>query len=222
MNNTELEDVGFESEPGAKFRQFENLIGRISSIDERELFSLLPVAETVKNYKMFHPTHKDSLFNHSLAVAANINHPVGRIAGLMHDWGKVIDEVKEPNINPNPALGEEWVYKHPNHQQIGAELACDCLLMLDAPRETTQLVCKLVRVHDHWGDELLADELASEVRGMFSDEELEILFELQVADLEAHDPEYAGARQLELLRSQSKIMNAAPLAPADLDKTQEV
>ena len=206
----ELETGVEEREPQRRYKQFTNLVERCPDFVEAELFTLVPVAEVVKGYHSYHPAHKDNVFDHSVKVCAGIDNPIGRIAGLMHDWGKVIGEVQEPNSDPNASESEAVVYKHPDHHVHGAELARDALRDLGAPEEDIQLVHKLIWFHDDWGHKALTDEKASIIRDAFNDEELDILFELQLADLDAHAPDYADRRQMELLHSQDKIRKAPP------------
>lgn len=155
-------------------------------------------------FDQHNPYHHKDVYEHTLLVLDGVsNNLIVRLAALLHDVGKPIAFVVDEN-------GIGHFYKH---HMVGMDIAKDILQRLKFDNKTIDAVCILVREHMSKYDNLNVKRLINRV-GI---ENLDNLFELQIADIRASKPPHDIEGVLKVKEDVTKIINEKqPLTVKDL------
>lgn len=165
---------------------------------------ILPEIDNMVGFDQHNPYHHKDVYEHTLLVLDGVsNNLIVRLAALLHDVGKPIAFVVDEN-------GIGHFYKH---HMVGMDIAKDILQRLKFDNKTIDAVCILVREHMSKYDNLNVKRLINRV-GV---ENLDNLFELQIADIRASKPPHDIEGVLKVKEDVTKIINEKqPLTVKDL------
>jgi tRNA nucleotidyltransferase (CCA-adding enzyme) len=160
------------------------------------------------NFDQHNPNHDKDVFQHTLEVLRNTPNKLPlRLGALLHDIGKP----KCFSIDDN---GIGHFYKH---HLIGADMSEEILKRMKFDNKTIETVTILVRYHMDRYDSLKTSNIKKFINRV-GKENLDNLFELQIADVKGSKPphDFTG---IEKLRNQvQEILNKKePLTVKDLD-----
>lgn len=165
---------------------------------------IMPEINNMVGFDQHNPHHHKDVYKHTLLVLDGVsNNLIVRLAALLHDVGKPIAFVVDEN-------GIGHFYKH---HMVGMDIAKDILQRLKFDNKTIDAVCILVREHMSKYDNLNVKRLINRV-GV---ENLDNLFELQIADIRASKPPHDIEGVLKVKEDVTKIINEKqPLTVKDL------
>lgn len=171
---------------------------------------IMPELETCVGFEQHNPCHHEDVFNHTLSVVDNTESDlVLRLAALFHDIGK-------PETFVLDARGRGRFY---NHSVIGAEIAEDIMKRLKYDSRSIEQVAILVKEHMS-RYENLSDKAMKRFINRVGQDNIDRLFKLQVADIEAiaEEDEIDVSGILKLKSEVEKILNEKqPLSIKDLE-----
>ncbi len=164
---------------------------------------ILPEISNMVGFDQCNPYHNKNVFDHTLLVMENTsNDLISRLAALLHDVGK-------PKTF---SLDEDEVGHFYKHHMVGADMTKDILHRLRFDTKTIDTVCLLVKEH-------MIREVPNVKRfiNRVSVENLDKLFELQIADIRACAPPHDISHILNTQKEVEKILTEKqPLTVKDL------
>ena len=162
----ELNEILLSSAPSVGFRLLE-ATGLLKYI--------MPELETCIGFEQHNPYHHEDVFNHTLSVVDNTESDlILRLAALFHDIGKPETFV----------LDARGVGRFFNHSVVGAEIAEDIMKRLKYDSKSIEQVAILVKEHMS-RYENLSDKAMKRFINRVGQDNINRLFKLQVADIEA-------------------------------------
>lgn len=165
---------------------------------------ILPEIDNMVGFDQHNPHHHKDVYKHTLLVLNGVSNDLTlRLAALLHDVGKpVAFTLDEKNTG--------HFYKH---HMVGMDMTRDILQRLRFDNKTIDTVCILVKEHMSKYDNLNVKRLINRV-GV---ENLDNLFELQIADIRASKPPHDIEGVLKAKEDVTKIINEKqPLTVKDL------
>ncbi|HZX20927.1 MAG TPA: CCA tRNA nucleotidyltransferase [Clostridia bacterium] len=171
---------------------------------------IMPELETCVGFEQHNPCHHEDVFNHTLSVVDNTESDlILRLAALFHDIGK-------PETFVLDARGRGRFY---NHSVIGAEIAEDIMKRLRYDSRSIEQVAILVKEHMS-RYENLSDKAMKRFINRVGRDNIDRLFKLQIADIEAiaEEDEIDVSGILKLKGEVKKILDEKqPLSVKDLE-----
>lgn len=165
---------------------------------------ILPEINNMVGFDQHNPYHNRNLYEHTLLVVDNVSNDLTvRLAALLHDVGK-------PGTF---SLDEDEVGHFYKHHMVGANMAKDILRRFRFDTKTIDTVCLLVKEH-------MSREVSNVKRfiNRVGVENLDRLFELQIADVRACAPPYDISDILLKTQEETKriLTEKQPLTVKDL------
>lgn len=172
------------------------------------LNEILPEVERMVKFDQLNPNHFKDVFEHTMIVLDEVpNNLVLRLSALLHDVGKPITF----------SIGNNGVGHFYKHHIEGEILTKKILKRLKFDNETIEKVCILVREHMNKYDFLKTSSIKKFISRV-GIENLNNLFELQIADIKGSKPPHDFSKILNLRKQVEKILNEKhPLTIRDLD-----
>ena len=171
---------------------------------------IMPELETCVGFEQHNPCHHEDVFNHTLSVVDNTESDlILRLAALFHDIGK-------PETFVLDARGRGRFY---NHSVIGAEIAEDIMKRLRYDSRSIEQVAILVKEHMS-RYENLSDKAMKRFINRVGRDNIDRLFKLQIADIEAiaEEDEIDVSGILKLKGEVKRILDEKqPLSVKDLE-----
>lgn len=151
----------------------------LSVLDEyREIIAvIIPELEPAMNCGQNTPWHIYNVYEHIIhAVDAAPKNPVIRLTMLLHDIGK-------PSVKTTDKNGKDHFR---THAQAGEKIAYEVLKRFKASNEIIQTVTQMVKYHQ--SVENVDDIRVKRWLARLGAEKTRMLFDVRIADLEAHNP----------------------------------
>ena len=147
---------------------------------EDEVFDLMPELKSYKGFKQHSIWHQYDVYEHILHVVDNVDDCIElRLAALFHDLGK-----PETFELDNQGRGH-----FPGHCEVSQEIFIKFADKHNLPQEITNLVSKLILYHDIRFPKI-SDKEKENIFNDLGKEGIELLFELEKADLKAQNPDF--------------------------------
>ena len=168
---------------------------------------ILPELQICHGFQQYNPNHDKDVYYHSLKVLENTSGKLElRLAALFHDIGKPKTFSKDEN-------GVGHFYRHHLESE---KIAKQILTRLRFDNKTIETVCILVREHMSRYDFLRSKNIKKFINRV-GVENLESLFELQIADIKGSSKRNNIKMVLKLKSECEKILNEQqPLSVKDL------
>ncbi|NCI19739.1 HD domain-containing protein [Clostridium botulinum] len=188
----------------------DNPIDGICHLGQSDLmYHIIPELYDTLKFKQYNKHHDKDVFNHILSVVDNVPNKLElRLAALLHDIGK-------PKCF---SMGEDGQGHFYGHQKISANMTKAILKRLKFDNKTINKVDKLVYYHMARYDNLRTPSIKKFINKVGIDN-LDDLFELQIADIKGSAKEYHNFDNVLSIKMKcEKILSEKqPLTVKDLD-----
>ena len=145
---------------------------------KEELFSLIPVLEECDGFDQHSEWHPYDVLEHIFHVVDNVDPTIElRLAALFHDVAK--PETFE--------LDKEGRGHFPKHGIKSAKKFNEFANKYNLDKTQIDIISRLIECHD---DFLYDSEKTNKLIKIFTKDEIELLYEIQIADLQAQSEEY--------------------------------
>lgn len=169
---------------------------------------ILPEINNMVHFNQHNPNHHKDLYKHTLYVLDNVyDNLIVRLSALFHDVGKV----KTFSLDEN---GKGHFYRH---HVVGMDMTKNILHRLRFDNKTIEAVCILVKEHMSRYDFLRKSNIKKFINRV-GIENLDNLFDLQIADIKASKPPHDITNILDLKEKVEKTLKEKePLITKDLE-----
>ena len=148
--------------------------------NEKEIFRFIPELKQCKGFNQHSIWHPYDVYEHILHVVDNVDDSIElRLAALFHDIGK--PETFE--------LDEQGRGHFPKHCKVSQDIFLKFSKKHNLPQELTNLVSNLILYHDTRFPKITEEEKEIILEEIGKDK-IELLFELEKADLLAQSKEF--------------------------------
>ncbi|MTI68728.1 MAG: HD domain-containing protein [Firmicutes bacterium] len=177
-------------------------------IDLEIMKYIIPEINDMVGFNQKNPHHDKDVFNHTMAVLDNTESDIIlRLSALLHDIAKPYTF----------SIDEEGIGHFYKHERVGRELAGKILKRLKYDKKTIKRVKTLIKEHM-----LVLPNPTLKATKRFINrvgkDNLNLHFDLQIADIKGTKPPFCFDHTLKLQRSVEKILNEKqPLSTKDLD-----
>jgi len=173
----------------------------------RLLDLILPEVSNMIDFDQHNPNHHKDVYEHTLLVLDNVsNNLILRLAALLHDIGKPISFT----------LGEDGTGHFYRHHMIGMDMTKEILQRMKFDNKIIDTVSLLVKEHMSRYDFLRTPNIKRFINRIGIDN-LNGLFELQIADIKASKPPHNINGVLKLKKDVEKVLKEKqPLKVKDL------
>lgn len=167
MNLKELLEILLEDKPSTKLRE-----------RKEELFSLIPVLEKCDGFDQHSKWHPYDVLEHIFHVVDNVDPIIElRLAALFHDVAKPetfeLDDKGRGHFQDHGEKSVRIFNRFANKNKIS--------------KKQINIIARLIRYHD---DYLYDPRKTDKLKCVFDKDEIELLYEIQKADLLAQSEEY--------------------------------
>ena len=168
---------------------------------------ILPEINNMVDFDQYNPNHDKNVYEHTLTVLNRVSNDITvRLSALLHDVGKPLTFF----------LDENNVGHFYSHHMRGMDIARDILQRLKFDSKTIETVCILVKEHMSRYDFLRTSNIKKFINRVGIDN-LDNLFELQIADIKASKPPHDISSVLKLKEEVKKVIDEKqPLTVKDL------
>lgn len=167
MTIQELFEILLEDKPSTKLRE-----------QKEELFKLIPELKKCDGFDQHSKWHPYDVLEHIFHVVDNVDPTIElRLAALFHD-------VAKPDTFE---LDEEGKGHFPNHGKKSVEVFNKFSGKYKISKKQINIIDRLIKCHD---DYLYDSRNTGKLKCVFSKDEIELLYEIQKADLLAQSKEY--------------------------------
>ena len=168
---------------------------------------ILPEINNMVDFDQYNPNHDKNVYEHTLAVLDNVSNDITvRLAALLHDVGKPLTF----------SLDENNVGHFYSHHMKGMDIAKDILRRLKFDNNTIETICVLVKEHMSRYNFLRTSNIKKFINRVGVNN-LDRLFELQIADIKASKSSYDISNVLKLKEDVKKVIEEKqPLTVKDL------
>lgn len=167
-------------------------------INKNRLFQIIPELCELEEFEVDSSAHNMNVLDHSITAARMVQNPIEKLTLLFHDIGKPLaSRIKNEDKTD---FSEKMVDRHP---QLGADLARPILERLLGNEKIIDDICNFIVVHDDWYD--MVDEVIEKLIKIIPSENLENLFNIQMADLNAHEKGFVDYKMSDLIAAQKLI-----------------
>ena len=162
-------------------------------VDKERLFQLIPELRVADEYYPSSKAHNLSVLDHSLQALKMdiVQSDTERLALLLHDIAK-------PETDLLPKDRKDF------HPEIGAEMALPILDRILTDEEEIKDIHNIIALHDIWYEDI-DDNLATDIAKLLPPDKLQMLFNVQTADLFAHEKGFVDLKLKKLLAVQNLI-----------------
>ena len=162
MSIEELLEILLDDKPSTKLRE-----------RKAELFSLIPELRICDGFDQHSEWHQYDVLEHIFHVVDNVDPTIElRLAALFHDIAK--PETCE--------IDSEGRGHFPNHGGKSAKVFSEFAMEHKLSKKQINIIYRLIKHHD---DYLYDSKKRKRVKGAFSKDEIELVYEIQTADLRA-------------------------------------
>ena len=168
---------------------------------------IIPEIGNMVDFDQHNPNHDKNVYEHTLAVLNEVSNNITvRLAALLHDVGK-------PETF---SLDENGIGHFYGHHMRGYDIAKNILQRLKFDNKTIDIVCVLIKEHMSRYDFLRTSNIKKFINRVGIDN-LDSLFELQIADIKGSKPPHDINNVLKLKEEAKRVIEEKqPLTVKDL------
>lgn len=169
-------------------------------IDKEALFRIIPELRKADGFELSSPAHHLSVLDHSLEALKMVEDDTEKIALLLHDIGKP----EYPRTSSGALVDEHLENGVDFHQEVGAEIAWPILHRILDDEEEMRDIYNIIALHDVWYN--INSDIATNVAMTIPLEKIRPYFNVQKADLLAHEASFAEKKIPDLIAAQELIL----------------